>query len=100
MVTALQNDDVQALFNELSPSYQALFSLDSLQKSQAQYTSKLGKVIKVETIEPPKLLTGEQGDSSYADAVLHVTREKGVVDYISRYNLENNQWYLMGTMEK
>jgi hypothetical protein len=100
VVTAMQNDDPQALFNEINPSMQAMFPLDSLQKAKQESEVSMGKIVKVEVIQHLTRLNGPEWNNQWAEARVRIIREKSANDYIVRYYQENGSWWLAGTIER
>jgi len=99
VVIALQNNSPDAVYNELSPSLQQSLTLESFRKSDAESNALMGKIIKVEILNTPEVLTGTGWDGKWAQSKVKITREKAEEIYVARFFLENGKWYLVATIK-
>jgi len=97
-VTALQENDPQDLYDELSPSMKRLVSADSFIAAENETDASSGKVVGVQVLQPLTVLTGPEWNSEWAQAEVRVVREQATQDYIVRYVLEEDQWWLFLTI--
>lgn len=93
----LENNDIPALYAELSPSLRDFFTLDSLLTSEEEIVSGLGEILEVEVVEPISIRSESGFDGEWADATVRVRRSSGEELYLVRLQLENGEWWLFGT---
>jgi hypothetical protein len=99
-VNALEQNNLEKLYNVLAPSLKEIFSYQSFLEGFNAPETDEGKVTKVTIISGPQLKTGDQwGEDKWAEGEVEITREKTKRQFILRLVKENNQWWLFGTIE-
>jgi len=97
---SLEENNIPALYAEMSPGLREDFSLDSLLESEAQVKHALGEIVVVEIIEPLTIRTEPDFNSEWADATVRVHRTYGEEIYLVRFRLEAGEWWLFGTLKE
>ena len=98
-ITALETNDTEALYKELSPSQQQLFSREAFMQAEQKTAEDYGRVIRVEILESASILTESDWDGMWAQSHLRLIREKITQEYLVRYYLDGDQWYLFATID-
>ena len=98
VVSALEQSDSKAFYTELSPSMKEIYTEEDVKTGQQLSDSQKGQITKVEMLQEPQILTDPQWNNEWAEARLRITRGTTSQDYIARYHLENNEWWLFGTI--
>lgn len=99
VIQGLEQNNPQIVYAELSPSMRQLYSEADVISGQQQSDTIIGKVTKVELLQEPQILTEPQWNGEWAEGRLRITRGTTSKEYISRYHLENGEWWLFGTIE-
>ncbi|MDH5506698.1 MAG: hypothetical protein OEZ02_05720, partial [Anaerolineae bacterium] len=99
-VQALNHNDPQALYAEMSPALKELFSLQEFISAEALAAGQSGAITQVEVLEPPALLTGPEWQGKWAQSTVRITRGAVSEIYLVRYVLEDGQWWLFGTLKQ
>ena len=96
---ALTTNDIPAVYDEMSPSMKEIITLEQFKEGEQKAIQTLGKITKVEELEPITVLTGSEFNSEWAQAKVRVIREHDTRIYIVRYHLENGQWWFFATID-
>lgn len=99
VVQNLQRNDMQALYEEMSPSLKEIFALDQLIAGEQSVSAAQGRITRVEVLEAPTIKTGPEWNGEWADAKVQITRGTTMETYVVRYHLENGQWWFFGTIK-
>jgi hypothetical protein len=99
VISALQNNDFDSIYGELSPSLQQSITPNALQLAESDTVNQLGEIIKVEILENPTILMDVGWDGQWAQSKIRITRERASEIYVVRYFLENGRWYLVVTIK-
>jgi hypothetical protein len=98
VVAALQQNDAQAFYEQLSPAMKEVFTEQDMITGQQESDSQKGQITNVEVLQEPQLLSGSQWNNEWAEGRIRVTRGATSQDYLARYHLENGEWWLFGTI--
>jgi len=96
---ALGANDIPAVYDEMSPSMKGLVTLEQFREGEQKAIQTLGKITKVEELEPLTVLTGPEFNSEWAQSKVRVIRQNETRIYMVRYHLENGQWWFFASIE-
>ena len=99
VVTVLEANDIEALYEELNPDQQQLFPRETFVQTEEKTVEDYGRIIRVEVLESASILTESDWDGMWAQSHLRLIREKTTQEYIARYYLDTDQWYLFATID-
>lgn len=99
IVQALQRNDMRTLYEEMSPLFKELFTLETLMDGEQSIVTTQGRIINVEVLEPPTVKTGSEWNGEWAEARVRITRQTTTETYLVRFHLENGQWWFFGTLK-
>jgi hypothetical protein len=98
VVAALEQSDSKAFYAELSPAMKEVFTEQDMISGQQQSDSQKGQITNVDVLQEPQILTGSQWNNEWAEGRIRITRGTTSQEYITRYHLENGEWWLFGTI--
>jgi hypothetical protein len=101
VINAIRKEDMEELYNYISPSMKTLLTVDSFINVEKTLADSQGSVVTVELLQTPqKVILDEEQNGEWAQSVLSIRRQKITKEYVVRYLKESDKWWLVGTVEK
>lgn len=95
VVSQLESNDLGSMYTEMAPSFRDDFPLDSFLEG----TGTGARVLDVEVMSEPVIMTGDPWNAEWADGQIKLVYQDHSQTYLTRYHLEEGQWWLYATLE-
>lgn len=95
VVQALERNDAQRLYQELSPSLRDLFDYDALLQGQ----TVAGQIVEVKALVPVTVKNDPPWNGEWAEGQIRIRRGgEQPQTYLVRFHKEEGAWWLLGTL--
>ncbi len=99
VVQALDRDDAQGLYRELSPALRDMFASEALLQGQQTKSAQQGQVVEVKTLVPTTVKSDPPWNGEWAESQVTIRRASGETHaYLVRFHKEADGWWLFGTL--
>lgn len=99
VVESLRDSEFESLYEDFAPSFKEVFSVESVTDAFSKENSALGRLLEVQILEEPTVLLGSEWNGEWADGRVKLIYENAEQEYITRFVLENDDWWFFGTIE-